>query len=235
MKKISYWAKKNQKLSWILITTSHLVLMVLAFQLSKLLTHTGIRLNGNLFYLIAVLFIPLIVFYPSRKQYNARKGFDLLLTLQGFVLFIILFNTDLLRKENSMVSYAAISIADSSVFKFRESGKILSDFRTAHRKLSKEEGRILRKELKHQSKKWLLQKENGRKDNTIEIIGIIVLALALSYGVLLLACSISCAGAETLAVIVAIGGIGVLIGLTIIAIKNLNKRTREQPRPEQKV
>jgi hypothetical protein len=235
MKKISYWAKKNPKTAWVLIALAHFGLIYLAFLLSQLLLQSGIEFNGKAFFTILVFFIPLALFYPAKKNYYARKTFDLVLTLQGFILFTILFNTNLLQKEQYRSAYSAIGVTDSSVFKYKASEKILSDFRNHHQKLSKKDGRTLRKELKFQSKKWILENNKEQQDKTGEIIAIILLALLLTFGVLLLACAIGCGGAETLAAIVAIGGILVVVWMTVVLINRVNRRKREGAIPKQNI
>ncbi len=235
MKQISYWAKKNQNTAWILIALAHFLLAYLAFLLSQLLLQKGIEFTAQLFFSILLFFIPLVLFYPGKKKYYARKSFDLALTLQGFILLTILFNTNLLQKEQNHSLYAASGVTDSTVFKYKASEKILSDFQSHHRKLSKKDGRTLRKELKFQSKKWVLQNNREQNDKTGDIIAIILLALLLSMGVLLLACAIGCGGAEVLAAIVAIGGIAAVIWLTVVMINKVNRKKRGEPIPKQNI
>ncbi|HLO83153.1 MAG TPA: hypothetical protein VK166_19455 [Chitinophagaceae bacterium] len=234
MKKISYWAKKNPGIAWVLIAGAHFGLAWLAFLLSQLLLQSGIEFNGKAFFTILVFFVPLALFYPAKKKYYARKTFDLALTLQGFILFTILFNTNLLQKEHYRSAYSAIGVTDSSVFKYKASEKILTDFQKNHQKLSKKDGRTLRKELKFQSKKWIHQNNKSQNDKTGEIIAIILLAILISMGVLLLACAIGCGGAEVLAAIVAIGGIVAVIWLTVVMINRVNRKKREEAIPKQK-
>lgn len=226
MKKISYWAKRNQKKAWLLITLCHLILIYLAFQLSHLFLQAGVEFNAIAFFTVLVFFVPLALFYPSKKKYAVRKTFDLVITGQGFILLFILFNTSFLHKEHYGSGYAAIGHLDSINYKYKESQKILAEFQNTHQKLSRKNARTLRKELNYQSKKWM--KEPDKENNgTLKIIAIILLALVASTFILFLACGIGCAGAEVLAGIVAVVGFAGVIWLTIILIKGVNKKRRK--------
>ena len=150
------------------------------------------------------------------------------------MLFMILFNTDLLRKENRLTSYAATVITDSSKLKSREP-KAIAGLHKDHKKITNREGKTLRKELARVSKLWSFRNEKAKKDHTGEIVKIILLALLATAGILFLGCAIGCAGAETVATAVAIGGLGVVIWMTIVLIRKQNKITREKSKPDLKM
>jgi len=226
MKNISLWAQFNPKKTWLLITLAHFILVWLAYILSGLLGQIGYAIPSFIFPLSFLVFFFVIIVYPRKGWYYPKKACDFILALVGFVQFCFLFNSEIKQYQNTKSLFASTIINDSLIYKYPQSGKIITDFKKDHHKISKKESRILLKEFKYQSRK-LVKNENAKdSDKTLEIILVILLALGIFVGIAALACGISCGGAEALAVIVLIGGLVLAILVAWGLIRNINKKKR---------
>jgi hypothetical protein len=99
------------------------------------------------------------------------------------------------------------------------------------------------KPLKLKERKKILKQQVKaiKKDKTISdggkvglIILCVLLALILAYGVAALACSLSCAGSDAAAVIVAVLGLGGIVLLTIFLIRSIIRKSKKEKPKEVK-
>jgi hypothetical protein len=103
-------------------------------------------------------------------------------------------------------------------------------FKKQKEKLSLRELRKVLKEAK------MLRKEGGdpATAQAFAIIGIILLALILTYFVLAASCSLSCSGVGTGAILVGVGGMALIIWGTIAWISHVNKVTGKKLNAQEK-
>ena len=86
----------------------------------------------------------------------------------------------------------------------------------------KQHRQTLKAEVKAIVGQMKTQKVTG--EQVLLIILTILLALLLLYGVAALSCSIACSGADGLAVLVFLLGLGLIVWLTVALIKKISRR-----------
>jgi hypothetical protein len=126
-------------------------------------------------------------------------------------------------------SYASSSIAIS---KPPTAEEILASLKYRDKKtLTKQEKKILKQEFKKQLKVFGTATLSGNKkdaDNAILIILTIIAAIGLTILLSALVCSISCGGADGLAVVVALLGLTAIIWGSIAVIRRINRGPRNK-------
>lgn len=85
---------------------------------------------------------------------------------------------------------------------------------------------IVKKEFKQKLKTYLQDepKEKTRGTKIALTILAVLAAIALTFGVAGLSCSLSCSGSEVAAIFVAVGGIGLIIGGLVATIRSIHNR-----------
>jgi hypothetical protein len=85
---------------------------------------------------------------------------------------------------------------------------------------------IVKKEFKQKLKTYL---QDGPKEKTrgakiaLTILAVLA-AIALTFGVAALSCSLSCSGSEAAAIFVAVGGVGLIVGGLVATIRSIHNR-----------
>lgn len=234
MKKISYWAKHNPKTARWIIVLGHLLVVCCGISLGFLLPLFDWEIPR--FTIVAIAGIAAITFilYPqkgSRKNifqhtYRRQKVGDFSLVFSSF-LMIALGISHVLLSPVPISNYqetppkAIFIVQKTTPLKDVASRKSIST-------KFKETVQDLKRQIKYE---WKEMSAEMRKDDAQNIglkifltIGIVAIALVLTYFLALLSCHLNCTGFPVLAVIVlALGLLGIIL-LGIVAIKNIWKK-----------
>ncbi len=238
IKKLSIWAKNNPKLARIIIALSHILVVLNSICLGILIFFYDWGESKWLFSILINIFFLAYFLYPSKKgkktilqySYFRQKSLDFTLVITySFVLALGVNN--FLSSPNMDINLPRQGVDVKAEF-------IVNKTYPKKEKVTK---RNLRKELKlkikrskreikrefRALKKEFKQNNSSSKDKGLKIgLSLLVLlaALVLAYLIAALACNLSCSGQESLAGVVAIGGALVIIGLSILAFKEIWKK-----------
>jgi hypothetical protein len=217
----------------------NLLLAALAINLAFRLEESGSDAPAYLLPSFLLVFLFIVAVYlrqprkPAVRSYGLRKMLDGLLLAVGFVL-MVLYTMQLNSRTTWVESAAASQLALSA--KTTETLDRISNM-APRAERSRKDKRFLRKELRHQLKRYAASKLSGRQQDGLEallIIATIVGAAGLLLLISALACSISCGGADGLAVVVWIVGLAAIIVGVVIAAKAIRRgRIRRQQLQEQ--
>lgn len=194
---------------------------------------------------------------PGRSTYRRRKTCDLLIATSGFCLLCWLAgNPESLLGGLAPTSATATATAPKAStraasstseaytqpaptadtgFRSPTAASILDAFSHGNKKyLTRAEKRILVKEFRHQLKAYSRAEKQGAGTTVLKIFLIllaIVAAVGLLYLVASLACTISCNGADALALVVAIVGATGVVLLFIVALKAILRIGKHKKNP----
>lgn len=244
MRKISAFAHRHPWPARILLVILHLVLIVLAWRTGSLMRMNHFLLPGFTLGLSLFVFLIAFISYPEKKRrafslrkkyYVYQKTCDFFLAAATFGMILSIANRDqpfvpLLTLQGETTSLAPGERGRPTA------SEILASLKNRDRaSLTGSEKRILRRELKKQLKIYAGAKLSGHKkeaDASLVIILSIVGAVGLFVLICMLACELSCSGAEGAAVAVFIlGTIGIIIGLIAIIRGIRKKHSRNVPPP----
>ena len=244
MKNLSYWAREHKQAARLIIVISFILLTFLGFITGGLLTDLNFKITYEAYLTSAIIYCSIFLIYPSATQkkkwgaalfYLRQKSCDFLLTAVTF--FIIIYvgnNPENLFKYFPSVNASSISVnivpKDSSVNSYKSIKEFSLTMKGENGKTLKwkERKKLLKKQVRAIKNSEVLSK--GGKTGLI-ILSILV-ALGLIYLVATIACSLSCNGSEAAAVIVGIGGTGLIIFLTVLMIKYIQKKGRKKNKEE---
>lgn len=238
-KEIARWSARNSWSARLLLFTAQLTLALLAFAMGGWLVDLNIHLSPLLLWSSIIIALLIFIVYPSKKSafknFAWRKTCDGLLAVCSFLM--------LLQQSNQSHTTGTAPLLQAF------SGSSLASFPANYDKpttslksgMKEKAGGLYGKLLKWNQKKRLLEKKFnnlskvGKSPTPAEkalytVLGIIG-AVLLFYLVALAACALSCNGAETAAVIVAIVGIGGIIFLLALLFRHLYKRRPETAEP----
>ena len=218
MKNISAWANLHPwSTRFIIVLLIYPLMNFTGWALGWMLVENGIELNVLGIYLLCVAVFFIMAFYPRKRErnryrnfYTARKTGDMLLALSSFLLITWTSNVSV----HQGVQQSPIHATEQLV-KTNTASQTLS-----LEKPSKKEKKSFKKFLKDLRKKY---KEASKGGKVGLIILTIVVALILIYLLAAVSCSIACGGAEALAWVVAILGLG---GIVFGAVKVIQRITR---------
>lgn len=225
MKQISYWAKNNVPAARIIISFIHILLVLIAFYLS---TNVSFHLSFFEMSLIAVIIIIASIIYPkSKKTSYTFQRILLFVTSVGFFLMICFFVQRNFSFPYYQKTLSAISLPVNADKK-PTAQEILESLKYRDKStLTKEEKKILKKEIKKQVcvyTKATISNDKEGKSHALAIILLIIAAVGLELVLSALACSISCGGSGALAIIVfALGTAGIILG-TVLLINRINHK-----------
>lgn len=230
MRKISLWAKHHPVPAIASIVVIKFLLAVIAFYIGTALLNLNIHIPFIVCTIALIVLIAAALFYPSRSLtglsknqfYIRQKSCDLVIAVSSFVMIGTLVNTNL------PVPNATISAASNVVMSTTPSAEeILASLQFRDRSsLTKQEKRILKQEFKKQVKEYARATLNGNKkdaEKALLILLTIIVALGLLYVLAALACSISCSGAEGVAIAFFIIGLAGLIWGSIAIINRISR------------
>lgn len=225
---ISFWAAMNPWKTRVMFAGTNTILITGGLMLGSNLADSGIHFSDLSRYLLMGTFFASSLLYPFRNtsnrlyrhSYSKQKAFDLAVAISGFMLMVnvgndpeartvmtnmITFNN---RDQQSENTVAGAGYAPRNLMYYETAGQVQDD-----KKIPDADERIRREKI----------------GNTILVS---VLALLLAFGVTVGACALSCNGMTGLAALLGIGGGGLVIGLTIWAIRKIwGPRSARKTRP----
>ena len=227
MKKLSFWSRDHKTSARILIIVGYLILNVAGLFLGDLLHSFAGNFNAALLLIPVALTLAGYILYPSKKNKNSYKNFystqklnDGILIIATF-LFIVFAGNKL--NETTMWSQSASAIS----IHYPTSEKSVEN-KTVNTKPQK--GTKAYKNFKQRIKALRkAYKESTKTEKTLMIIGVVLLAGAVGYGLAALACGISCSGSEALAIVVFVVGLG---GIIFGAVKLIQRITGRGKKPK---
>ncbi len=239
MKQLSHWANKHKWKARIIMIISWIILTVLAIVIGKNLSSLEVLLPSTILLVIVATFFASCFYYPSRSEkttlgfsgfYAKQKTCDLLLAVCSFCLVLYTANkpeTLFQHYENLYAASIEPSIAkDSSAKTYKSLKDFSASLKNADGKLLKWKER--KKLLKQQVKAIKHSRDTPKGDKVLLSVLSVLLALGLLYLVAALSCSLSCNGSEAAAVIVGIGGAGLIIFLLILALRGISGKRKKR-------
>jgi len=235
MRSISRWAKHHVAAARFIIFFIHISLIILATYVG---THVP-RMPVKVFYASALSAIMAATVYSlrSKKRLLNRDSFVFRKTCEFIVATGLFFVTCFFVNHNlhfpSFQSRAyAFAIRNTPPGDTGAATQLVESLKYRDKNtLTKHEKRVLKKEFKTQLRAYAKAHRAHNKDgesHAAEIIVTIVVALGLLFLLTILACSISCAGAEALGYLVLILGAVVITFFTVKVIKGFNKKRKEK-------
>ncbi len=233
MRKISLWAKYHVWQSRVLIALFYILLNAIGIFIGKLLKETNIVIPEIYFTACLIFTLVLWIGYPNKNILNKKKSpsssyvhrkiFDFSLGVITLLMIIYIGNNQphlFIKNESAKASKLIRLPKDSSLYNNSFIQNFIQNIK------SKDINSLSAKEKLHIIKKQIREikhdKETSKSDKTLLIILSIIVAIALLIGVGSLACSLSCAGSEALALLVGIGGTVLVISLLFFIIKRIN-------------
>lgn len=216
----SLWAKNHVRLSRILIVLGFVLLTATGIFTGQLLYMHKIRVPINVFWFAFFVYVFSLSFYPSQKislkhadglaQYLKRKVCDLLLAGTTFVM--------ILQQGNIFSWDVDRSIMTETLQRARAAYPVRIDAPEGTWKAQK-------REWKDRLKSFLSATNRFSKgEKTMLTVLAVVLGIAILIGIAMLACNLSCSGAEGAAGAVAIFGVAGVVLLFVLFMKYLNKK-----------
>jgi small neutral amino acid transporter SnatA (MarC family) len=245
MRKLSFWAKRNPWKSRIIITVSHLLLMLLGWYTGKAIFAMNISLPAYLLVFFILYYLAAVFIYPSKEEkkrsngrwiYIKQKACDFSLAAAAYGMMICISNQPDSFLKNFQTVSGSLIITSSPAEGKPTAAEILESLKCRDKStLTHEEKRILKKEFKVQLKNYVVAKLKGNKaegNKSLLIILAIIAAVGIVYLVAALACSLSCNGNEGAAILVLILGIAAIaLGLYFV-IRAINRGSKKKTEPK---
>lgn len=222
----SRWAKHHVKTARILIVMAHLLLTLLAIGYGVFLFQINIALSPWIFWIAMTVFIVAAMNYPNdttndkTRDYIIRKRCDLLLVASTF--FMLLQQSNQLNEGSSFQVLKQVSKQAYGSMPAKPSGDAIVEENASLKPpvpLTWREKLQLKKALVRNY--FQQDKEYDTGEKVLYTLLGVVGAVALLFLVMVLACNLSCSGAEGLATMVAIVGTSGIIFLLALLFKQL--------------
>lgn len=244
MRKISVWAKQHPWAARIIIVVSFIILSVLGFTTGVLLRDAGIYLSLAVLLFFVCLYATGFIAYPFKNKngktrikasgYVRQKACDILLAGSTYLMIVYFGNHKEILFQYSFPLKQAM--ASSSILPKDSTEKTYKSIAAFSASMKDKNGNLLKwkerkKLLKEQVKAIRNSNEPSDGGKVALIILSVLIALLLIGLIASLACSISCGGSEVFAVIVAVGGTGLVIFLLIRVIRSIlgKKKRKKEP------
>jgi hypothetical protein len=243
MKKISFWARHHRYAARIIIVSSFLLLTLMGIVAGKILLQNDIQVPLLVIMVVLFFYFFGLAIYPQKALkvagvktmafYYRQKTADFLLAASTLGMIICISNRpDIIAKQSFSLQAAVPSapLVDSSFKPFKTISAFSASLKDENGKKIK--GRERKKLLKEQL--MAIKKAEGMSKaakTALTILSILV-AIGLLGLVAALACDLSCSGAEGAAGVVLIGGLALVIFLTILALRGINGR-KKKPRKKE--
>jgi hypothetical protein len=246
MKKISYWAKHHPWSSRIIIVLSFIFLTALGIFTGDLLNQLGIFFSPVWIVVFTGIYIAGALAYPARSLkgtklaaaafYVRQKGCDLLLTASTFCMIVYFSN-----QPGELFIFSAPLSATAPLSGPVPSDSIAKPYKSIaafNASMKDKNGHTLkwkeRKKLLKEQIRAIKSSDASKGGKTALIILSVLVAAGLILLVLGLACELSCSGSEGAAILVGVGGIGLVIFLLVITIRGINRKQKKQ-RPVEEI
>lgn len=234
MKNLSLWANNNPIKSRAIITLGHLLIIPNALLLGFLTYAYDFEISRWVIVIFANVFFIAYFLYPNKQQgkglfkysYVKQKSLDfLLVTSYSLVIAAGLnhfsFSSDHRIELEEPKALLMVEKINPEV-EINKSRTWKSDLKKSVKQMRKK----IKRELK-ELKKELKKKEGDEGKGLMKFLLILLtFGVAIGLGILIagLACNISCSGQEGLAWVVLILGWTAIIWLSVIAIKNIDRK-----------
>ncbi len=223
MKKLSAWASLHPwSTRFIIVLLIYPLLNICGWALGWMLTEAGVGLNAAGIYLLCIAAFFIMAFYPRKRErdryrnfYQARKQGDILLATVSFLLITWSSNVSEFKRTQAPL-HATVQL---SAVKSTTAPSVSIE------KSSKKEKKTFKKFLKDLRKKY---KDASKGGKVGLIILTIVIALVLVYLLAAVSCSIACGGAEALAWVVAVLGLGGIVFGTVKVIQRITRGPKKR-------
>lgn len=226
MKNLSFWGRNNKNAARLIIIVSYVFLNAIALFLGDLFYSMNVAFTPLFCALAVVLTLIGYMIYPLRSRKGEYRNFfirqksaDFILITSTF-LFIVYLGNVLNNTNNPFRNpVQAISVITGN------NAAAIHHSPVEKKVVTKKD---LRKKIRAEFNSLRKAYKDSTKGQKILYIALAVLAaLALGYGVAILACHISCSGSEALAIVVGLVGFaGIVFGL----VKVIQRITRGKPK-----
>lgn len=219
MKQVSYWASNHIAAARLIIILLYIPLNILGYITGSLLWDVEIELSASFINVIALLVVLLFMGYRKKASFFRRKTFEFAMGVCTFC--IICFYGNQARSTSFYIPYSNSTHAVSLIEK--QSSSVEKE-----KIKTKKETRQLKKEWKKQLRK-IAPDEKGEKVwvKILLIVLTVAVAIVLLYGLALLACTLSCNGAEAAAWLVGILGLAGIIAGVFFVIRGIVGRKKK--------
>ena len=248
MKNFTIWAAKHRTAAIMIMIALHLILMINGFIAGKMLIEKGIILNKFFFFTAILIFVIAFFFYPVKAaknslfkfDYNSKlfkysfirhKFLDVLSAVSAFLMilyasnlnysdksFSIWFLQDVKASDYQSQKQTVASFANSETVKF-ERIKLDTQKNKKIRLTS-----VFKQKAKTKIKTVLKKNTPDSNYFALKFALIILLSLAATFGLAILACAVICNGFEVLGVLIFVSGLTGLILLSVFFIKKIFRR-----------
>lgn len=238
---MSVWARNHLWPARLLIVTCHLLLITSAIITGLLLNDLAVFLPAITLPVFTILFLIGMFFYPGKDAkglskhlyYVRRKSCDGILAVSTFLMFVFTAN----HYDNPLENYSKLNAATLATSALPRDS-IVKTYKTIpafNASMKDENGKLLkwkeRKKLMKEQLKGIKKATNiSSAEKTMLAILTILVALALMYVVIALACGLACNGADGAALLVLIGGTAVVVFLSILVFRAIyrDRKTRRK-------
>jgi hypothetical protein len=218
-RRISEWARNHKKATWGILTVLHLALGTAGFLAGKGLQEMGLELGHTSTFTLMGVFGVAALLYPMKHATRGlfRKGFarqklhDLVLALSGFMLLVAAGNK--MGGDNIFTRMGVPVVSVTEIFTAVQDIPGHSEFTEGTNDVAQEPER---------------KGASNAVKILLTVLSVIILAAAL-YLLAVLSCYIACSGAEALALVVAIGGLAILLFAFIMVMREIWGRKKPKP------
>lgn len=238
----SKWAKKYIAASRIIIVFSHVLLTIIAVFLSFMFRDFGISLGSTIQWVLISVYLIALFMYPSKNQkvtgydkrqfYIRQKTCDLLLISATFMLIVQQGNQALIFQNIPLLN--SFSTKTQAAVPVRISNSMKDSSELSNPDINKKNSpNVLKKDLRKRLKTQLseLVRANGNYTQG-EKLGLTILAIlgaaALLFLIAMLACNLSCSGAEGAAILIGVVGVGAVAFLFIKLMHSIYRKKEGQ-------
>ncbi len=223
MKQVSYWASRHIAAARLIIILLYIPLNILGYITGSLLWDLKIELAPSFINTVTILVIFLFICYRKRASFVQKKLLQFTMGVCSFC--IICFYGNQARTPDLYLPFSNTTQAVSIIEK-EHSSVVKEKIKT------KKETRQLKKEVRKKFRKAVTDEEEMKPWVKILLIVLaVVVAVLLLYGLALLACTLSCNGAEAAAWLVGILGLAGILGGLFFVIRGIigrKKKTKKQ-------
>lgn len=229
--RISRWANQHKTKARILLIIAHITWISIAFVIGISLYAFDISFPGATGIIALLGFATSYLSYPdlcrperiTRQAYRRKVQKDIVMTMCAFVI--------LLTGIPKMLDYETVEQNKTMPVRWMVAGNVKQDVKT----MDNREQKILTGKFDQVKKQWLRkikkhdtgESEKVKASQIMLALLMVLLAVGAFYMVGALACNISCAGNEALAVVVFFGGVaGILTGLITGLVSIFRKKPK---------
>jgi hypothetical protein len=229
MKQISLWGQRHKWAARTIIVLCYIVLNILALFMGDGLLSYGIEVNAFWVYLFTGAYLSAFVLYPFRRErkryrnfYRWQKTCDAVLVTTSFLILISAAN--LRHSSNTPFQFSAARAV--TPVPVHPPKSVMAEKKVKGQSFIKS----IKNKLSHTLQKFCTYFKNRSLAGQILLVALaVLLAAGALYGVLGLACSLSCAGSDAAAAVVGILGTAAVVFLFARALRGIRRLPRKDP------